>query len=383
MSGRIRSSQRGCAQATGPSRRSSTGISTSRIRRGVEQDGDAEDHAHLLGRQRPGEREGEEDRHHHGGGREDHAPGVGDAADHRVLRVAGAVPVLLRRGEQEDRVVHRDGEDHREEEDRPPGVEEALRLEAEEAGAVPLLEDQPGDAEGGRRGEQVRDDTRQPRSQAPAARAAGAGSRARARLRRRAASARRAPASRSWFSATEPPTSAPAGKAARSRSIVSPTAGSDGSTVGTAWSRALDVDSPAATTCAMPASLRSDLGGRLGGVARDDDLERAGCARAEGRLDEVVAAAGRVLRRDDLDRGHPGLQPDRGERRARRAAPWPRAPRRRGAARAARPSARTRESGARRRAPTRGRAGRRAGRASRARPAAGSASPRARRSPRA
>ena len=32
MSGRIRSSQRGCAQAADPSSRSSTGISTSRIR---------------------------------------------------------------------------------------------------------------------------------------------------------------------------------------------------------------------------------------------------------------------------------------------------------------------------------------------------------------
>ena len=74
-----------------------------------------------------------------------------------LVRVAGAVPVLLRGGEQEDGVVHRDREDHREEEDGRPGVEEALRLEAEQAGAVAVLEDQAADAEGGADGEQVRE----------------------------------------------------------------------------------------------------------------------------------------------------------------------------------------------------------------------------------
>ena len=54
-----------------------------------------------------------------------------------------SVEVLLRRREQEHRVVHRDGEDHREEEDRRPSVEEALGLEAEDARAVAVLEDQP------------------------------------------------------------------------------------------------------------------------------------------------------------------------------------------------------------------------------------------------
>ena len=71
---------------------------------------------------------------------------------------SAAVPVLLGGGEQEDGVVHRDREDHREEEDRSPGVEEALRLEAEQAGAVAVLEDEAGDAEGGADREQVRED---------------------------------------------------------------------------------------------------------------------------------------------------------------------------------------------------------------------------------
>ena len=79
--------------------------------------------------------------------------------------------MLLGRGEQEHGVVHRDREDHREEEHRPPGVEEALRLEAQQPGEVAVLEDQPGDAEGGAGGEQVgehadeRDDRRLQRDQ--------------------------------------------------------------------------------------------------------------------------------------------------------------------------------------------------------------------------
>ena len=42
---------------------------------------------------------------------------------------------------------------------------------------------------------------------------------------------------RSRFSTAAPPTSAEAGRSARSRSTVSPSSGSDGSTVGTAWIR--------------------------------------------------------------------------------------------------------------------------------------------------
>jgi hypothetical protein len=52
--------------------------------RSVEQHGDAEDHPHLLGRQRPGEGEGEEDGDHDRAGGEDHPPGVGEPADHRL-----------------------------------------------------------------------------------------------------------------------------------------------------------------------------------------------------------------------------------------------------------------------------------------------------------
>ena len=123
----------------------------------VEQDGDAEDDAHLLRRQRAGEGEREEDRNHHRGCGEDDAAGVGEAADRRLARVVGAVVVLLGRGEQEDRVVHRDREDHREEEDGCPGVHVPLRFEAEQSRAIAVLEDQPPDAERGADGEQVRE----------------------------------------------------------------------------------------------------------------------------------------------------------------------------------------------------------------------------------
>ena len=125
---------------------------------GIEKDGDTEDDAHFLRGQRPGEREGQEDGDHHGGGGEDHPPGMRDTADHRLFRVVRMVVMLLRGREKEDGVVHRDGEDHREEEDRPPGVDEPLRLEPEEAGAVAILKDQSGDAERGADGEQVGDD---------------------------------------------------------------------------------------------------------------------------------------------------------------------------------------------------------------------------------
>ena len=86
------------------------------------------------------------------------AAGVRDAADHRLACGSrAAVPVLLGAREQEHGVVHRDREDHREEEHRSPGVEEALRLEAEQAREVAVLEDQPGDAERGAGGQQVRE----------------------------------------------------------------------------------------------------------------------------------------------------------------------------------------------------------------------------------
>ena len=63
-SGRTRSRAFGSHHAQRPSRRSSTGTSRRRTRSGVQQVRDAEDHAHLLGRQRSREGEREKDRDH-------------------------------------------------------------------------------------------------------------------------------------------------------------------------------------------------------------------------------------------------------------------------------------------------------------------------------
>jgi hypothetical protein len=76
-------------------RRSRIGTSISRPSSRVEQHRDAEDDPISFRRQRPGQGEREEHGDHHGTGGEDHAAGVGQAADHRLARVVAAVPVLL------------------------------------------------------------------------------------------------------------------------------------------------------------------------------------------------------------------------------------------------------------------------------------------------
>ena len=136
-SGSARPSQDGMYQAALPASRRNTGSSSRRTRKASSRTATPRIVAHLLRRQRAGEGEGEEDGDHHRAGGEDHPARVRQPADHRGLGVAGLFPVLARGGEQEDGVVHRDREDHREEEDRPPGVEEALRFEAEQAARLP------------------------------------------------------------------------------------------------------------------------------------------------------------------------------------------------------------------------------------------------------
>ena len=158
-SGRRAAGGRAAAAATRPSgraARSSTGTSSSRTSAASSRTATPRITPISFGGSGPGEREGEEDRDHHRGGGEDHA--ARSARRRRPSPPCGsraAVPVLLGAREQEHGVVHRDREDHREEEHRRPGVEEALRLEAEQAGQVAVLEDQLGDAERRAGGEQV------------------------------------------------------------------------------------------------------------------------------------------------------------------------------------------------------------------------------------
>ena len=156
--GRMRSSQRGSAQAERPRTRSSVGTRTSRTSMASSRT--------AMPRMTPIS---------FGGSGPERAKvkktATMTAAAAKITRPEWASPptiascgspepveVLLGRGEQEQGVVHRDREDHREEEDGAPGVEESLRLEAEQAGAVAVLEDQAGDAEGGSGCEQVRHD---------------------------------------------------------------------------------------------------------------------------------------------------------------------------------------------------------------------------------
>ena len=198
------------------------------------------------------------------------------------------VVVLLGRGEQEHGVVHRDREDHREEEDRPPGVEEALRLEAEEARAVAVLEDEPGDAERGAHREQVRGDAERRDQAAPAARRAGAGSRARARSRSRAASSRRAPArgrgSRPRRRRRAPARAGRSGagrSCARRRGWTGPRSGSPGS--------AASPPPPgcAGETAAIPGSRRATACG--GGARRGGARRSAACRARRGRTPAAPA----------------------------------------------------------------------------------------------
>ena len=80
------------------------------------------------------------------------------------LGVAGGLVALADRGEQEQLVVHRQAEQQGEEEQRCPGVDEALVLDAEQAGADAVLEHERGEAERGADGEQVHQDRERARS---------------------------------------------------------------------------------------------------------------------------------------------------------------------------------------------------------------------------
>ena len=129
-SGRMRCSGLGSHQAHLPSRRSSTGTSSSRTRAASSSTATPRMTPISLGGSGPDSAKVKNTATITAAAAKIDAPGVRDAADHGLVGVVAAVPVLLGRGEQEHGVVHRDREDHREEEHRPPGVEEALGLEA-------------------------------------------------------------------------------------------------------------------------------------------------------------------------------------------------------------------------------------------------------------
>ena len=103
---------------------------------------------------------------------------------------------------------------------------------------------------------------------------------------------RESSASRSWFSATEPPTSAPGGSAERSRSIVAPVALEDGSVFGHDLHERLAAGAGDGGHDLRDAGVGLGDDGDARGVALGGhDLHGAGRALAEGLLDLVVAGA--------------------------------------------------------------------------------------------
>ena len=118
-----------------------------------ERDGDAE--AHLLeGDELAGGEAGEDDDDDRRGAG-DQARGGGHAVDDRAGGVAGRAPALVDAAEQEHLVVHREPEQHAEQEDRDPGVDALDLREAQQIGADALLEDEHEDPVGGADGQQV------------------------------------------------------------------------------------------------------------------------------------------------------------------------------------------------------------------------------------
>ena len=290
-SGRMRCRGLGRYQAQRPSRRSITGTSSSRTSAASSSTAIPRMTPISLGGSGPGQREGAGDGHHHRRRGEDHPARVREAAHQRLAlgrRSWSAQWASLAEGEQEHRAVHRDGEDHREEEHRPPGVEEPLvaGIPAPDGGA-PSWKTRLGDAEGWRRWRggpsstpAERDDQRRPQRdeeqqepRVPSTTPITSGVLA------------ESAASRSWFSATAPPTSAPAGSAPRRRSTVWPIEGLDGSAFGIARMRARPPPRAAA-----PAPARSP--GRPARSRRPGPRRAAGRRARAGRWRQARRPAG-------------------------------------------------------------------------------------------
>ena len=156
--GRRRSSQPGRPQARSPSSPSSDGTSIMRMTVASRRTARARVTPSSVGRDRAGDAEGDEHHDHDERGVGDRPAGAGDAFADGEAGVAGGVAALLDRGEQEQLVVHRQAEEQGEEEQRRPGVDEALVLDAEQRRAVAVLEHEGGEPEAGGDADQVEQD---------------------------------------------------------------------------------------------------------------------------------------------------------------------------------------------------------------------------------
>jgi hypothetical protein len=80
-----------------------------------------------------------------------------EALRHRLGVREALVPELAHARDEEDLVVHREPEEHREEEDRDPRLDLVELVQPDEVGADPVLEDDHDHAVGGADCEQVQE----------------------------------------------------------------------------------------------------------------------------------------------------------------------------------------------------------------------------------
>ncbi len=121
----------------------------------VDQDRRREAEAHLLDVDLVQRHEDREHRDHHERRARHRRRGALDARRDRLLRRHAAVDELLDPAEDEHVVVHREAEQHDEQEERQPGGDRAVRVEPQHPLRPGVLEDEHEQAVGGADGEQV------------------------------------------------------------------------------------------------------------------------------------------------------------------------------------------------------------------------------------
>ena len=126
--------------------------------RGVHQHGQRQAHAEQLHERDPRGGEGDEDNGQQGGGGGDDPAGLLEPGGHRLGRAGPGVVLLLDAGQEENLVIHRQPESDTEHEDGHGHEQRPGGGEAEQTGAVALLEDEHHRPEGGGEREEVEHD---------------------------------------------------------------------------------------------------------------------------------------------------------------------------------------------------------------------------------
>src|SRR5205823_6928049 len=124
---------------------------------GVDGDGQGQPKTDRLDQHYVGEAEGEEDRHHDGGGARDQTAALLQSIGDGLAGVTAAPVLLLDPADQEHLVIHGEPEDEAEEQDRNGGIERSRR-EVQQRTEMTLLEDPDEGSEGGADRQDVHDD---------------------------------------------------------------------------------------------------------------------------------------------------------------------------------------------------------------------------------